>query len=50
MATVAGLLANKEPDKELTPSWLVVEIEVLEEDQVRGLFPLVRTFLSVYCE
>ena len=49
MATVAGLLAW-EPDKELTPSWLVVEIEVLEEDQVRGLFPPVRTFLSVYCE
>ena len=32
-----------EPDTQLIPSWLVVEIEVLKEDQVMGLFPPVRT-------
>ena len=37
MATVTVLLPSKDPDTELIPSWLVVEMVVLVEDQVRGL-------------
>ena len=44
------LLTKKEPDTELIPSWLVVEMEVLEEDQLRGLFPPFKTCLTVYWE
>lgn len=47
MATVTVLLPNKDPDTELIPSWLVVEMEVLEEDQVRGLSPPVSVCFTV---
>ena len=47
MATVTVLLPNKDPDTELIPSWLVVEMEVLEEDQVRWLSPPVSVCFTV---